>query len=351
MRSSLASSVATATSEPMYEVTEPTVIAEGLTIPWALTWLPTGEILVTERPGTLRRIGRDQKVHTISGVLHRGEGGLLGLALHPNFAKNGWLYLYLTTNDGGKVTNRVERYVYANDTLTDRTDIITGIPGANNHDGGALSFGPDGKLFVTTGDASAESNAQDTKSLAGKILRVNDDGSIPSDNPFGTAVYSYGHRNPQGLAWDSQGNLWATEHGRSGVLSGYDELNKIEKGKNYGWPNIQGDEMEGEMVIPALHSGANSTWAPASAAFVNGSVFFGGLKGAALYEAVLPTVYGEAPTLKTHLLNKYGRIRAVVVSPDKKTLFITTSNKDGRGSVKAGDDKIIRVDLAWLASN
>lgn len=208
------------------------------------------------------------------------------------------------------------------------------------HDGGRIAFGPDGFLYITTGDASQSRLAQDIRSLAGKILRIRDDGSVPSDNPFGNAVWSYGHRNPQGLAWDDRGRLWATEHGRSIPFSGYDELNLIEKGGNYGWPDIQGDRAKPDMERPIIHSGPSTTWAPAGAAFLNGSIFFGGLKGTALYQA---KITGERNiALTKHFEKAYGRIRAVVKGPDDM-LYISTSNTDGRGEARPGDDNIIRI--------
>ena len=320
----------------------PSVVAEGLRIPWSIAFLPSGDLLVTERPGTLRRIGKDGKTYTINGVRHVGEGGLLGIALHPSFEQNDWLYLYLTVQGGSGLRNLVERYRLQGDALTERTEILTGIPGSQFHDGGALAFGPDGYLYVTTGDAGESSRAQDRNSLAGKILRIAENGSIPEDNPFGNAVYSYGHRNPQGITWDDQGRLWSTEHGRSGASSGLDELNLIEKGKNYGWPVIQGDDRQEGMQPPALHSGPSVTWAPASAQYRDGSVFFGGLRGEALYEAVLSSG-SEEVRLITHFSEQLGRIRAVALGPDG-FLYITTSNTDGRGSAKRGDDKVIKID-------
>ena len=254
------------------------IVAQNLEIPWEIVFLPNGDMLVTERPGRVVRIGKDRKVYPISGVAHVGEGGLLGLALHPKFSENNFLYIYLTTQERGKVTNRVERYKFASDKLTDRQVILSGIPGASVHDGGRMAFSPDGYLYITTGEAGQEKLSQDTSNLGGKILRIRDDGSIPADNPFGNAVYSYGHRNSQGLAWDDQGQLWSTEHGRSGVASGFDELNLIEKGKNYGWPEIQGDETRKGMEKPVANSGANTTWAPSGAAFYKGSIFFSGLR-------------------------------------------------------------------------
>ncbi len=319
---------------------KPAVIAENLQVPWSVVFLPNNDILLTQRPGTLLRMsGPEQKQYVIEGVQHRGEGGLLGVALHPDFAKNNWLYLYLTTDDDNGTTNRVERYTFGNDALTGRKVILENIPGAANHDGGRIAFGPDKKLYITTGDAGTEDNAQDKNSLAGKILRLDDDGTVPSDNPFGNAVYSYGHRNPQGLTWDDSGQLWSTEHGRSGVQSGYDELNKIHKGANYGWPLIQGDETQEGMESPVLHSGSDDTWAPASATYLNGSIFFGGLRGETLYEAVLAP---GKPELVQHFAGQYGRIRDTVVGPDGM-LYFTTSNRDGRGSPAAEDDRLLRM--------
>ncbi len=316
------------------------VIAENLQIPWEIAFLPNGDVLVTERPGTLKRIGKEGHVYNIESVEHVGEGGLLGLTLHPLFAKNNWIYLYLTTKVGDGLQNRVERYRLESDHLTEKTIIIENIPGAANHDGGRIAFGPDGYLYVTTGDAGKSNFAQDTTSLAGKILRLKDDGSIPSDNPFGNAVYSYGHRNSQGLAWDNKGQLWATEHGRSGVLSGLDELNLIEKGKNYGWPVIQGDEIKTGMKSPVIQSGSDETWAPAGAVFWNGSIFFSGLRGESLYEAKI--IDGNKVSLTVHFRQEFGRIRAVALGPDGY-FYIITSNTDGRGVSKANDDKIIRI--------
>jgi len=315
------------------------IIAENLEIPWEITFLPDGDMLVTERPGRLRRI-RDNKIYIIEGVRHIGEGGLMGLAVHPKFAENNWIYLYLTTDNEGNFINKVIRYRLANDILSDRTVIIDNIPGSSFHDGGRIAFGPDGLLYVTTGDAGNEEAAQGLDSLVGKILRVKDDGSTPEDNPFGNLIYSYGHRNSQGLAWDKEGRLWATEHGRSGALSGLDEINFIEEGKNYGWPAIQGDgSMEG-MESPVIHSGTE-TWAPAGLAYLGGknSLFFGGLRGESLYQA---TMIDGKLEIKRHFRRQWGRIRAVVAGPDG-FIYISTSNTDGRGKVRQGDDKIIKI--------
>ncbi len=316
------------------------IIADNLHIPWEIAFLPDGDLLVTERPGTLKRIGKERRVYTIEGVEHIGEGGLLGMALHPRFSENQWMYLYLTARSGDSLINRVERYRFERDRLTEKTTIIDNIPGAAYHDGGRIAFGPDGYLYVSTGDSGKSNLAQDISSLAGKILRLKDDGSVPPDNPFGNATWSYGHRNSQGLAWDDKRRLWATEHGRSGILSGLDELNLIEKGKNYGWPVIQGAETKVSMESPVIQSGPDETWAPAGAAFWDGSVFFGGLRGEALYEAKF--INEREVSLQVHFRQEFGRIRAVVFGPDG-FLYLTTSNTDDRGSPKQNDDKIIRV--------
>ena len=326
-----------------------TIVARGLEIPWDVAFLPDESLLVTERPGRLSRIFSDgtKKSILVSGVKTGGEGGLLGLMLHPAFEKNQLLYLYLSApSSGGRTQNRVERHRLSGDVLLDKKTIIEGIPGALYHDGGRMEFGPDGMFYITTGDATDGQLAQDISSLAGKILRLTSEGEVPKDNPFGNAVYSYGHRNPQGITWDEKGNLWSTEHGRSGLLSGFDELNMIEKGKNYGWPIIEGDAKKESMLTPVLHSGADVTWAPASAAFYKGSVFFGGLKGETLYEAVLSDT-GKVSVLKKYFIGEYGRLRTARVGPDGM-LYVTTSNRDDRGDAREGDDKIIRINPAFL---
>jgi glucose/arabinose dehydrogenase len=316
------------------------VVADGLRIPWEIVFLPDGDMLVAERPGDIVRIGGTDGRFTVPGVEHIGEGGLLGVALHPEYARNNWVYVYLTGRMAGRLANRVERWRYDGKAFTDRAVIIDGIPAGRYHNGGRISFGPDKRLYITTGDAGHAESAQDKNSLAGKILRVKDDGGIPPDNPFGDAVWSYGHRNPQGLAWDDDGRLWSTEHGRSGILSGYDEVNLIEKGKNYGWPVIQGDETRVGMLSPSAHSGPDVTWAPAGIAYLKGRLFFAGLRGRALYAVELSD--GKIKSVADLLKDRYGRLRAVAVGPEE-FLYFSTSNTDGRGSRIAGDDKILRI--------
>jgi len=317
-------------------------IAHNLYVPWSIVFLPNDDMLVTQRDGLLKRIGKKGDTFTIRGVEETSEGGLLGVALHPDFASNNYLYLYLTTLKNGNLINRVDRYVLSGDTLKDRQTIVSDIPAANNHNGGGIAFGPDGKLYVTTGDAARRDLAQDIRSLAGKILRMNDDGLVPDDNPFGNLVWSYGHRNPQGITWDDQGRMWSVEHGPSGEWKGRgkDELNRIEKGGNYGWPVIAGDEKAEGMKSPVLHSGENMTWAPSGIAFINGSLFFAGLRGETLYHAKL----GDDGTIRLtdhYAGDEFGRLRAVAAHG--KYLYFTTSNLDGRGVPREHDDKILRI--------
>ena len=326
-----------------------TTVVRNLEIPWDIAFLPEGGMLVTERTGHVIAIALDgtQKELPVPGVKKTGEGGLLGIVLHPDFKSNRLLYLYMSApGTNGQTQNRVVRYRYENSVLTEDRVIIANIPGATYHDGGRMEFGSDGMLYITTGDATTPKIAQDKNSLGGKILRLKDDGGIPADNPFGTTVWSYGHRNPQGLAWDSAGRLWETEHGPTGEGGRCcnDEINHIQKGANYGWPAIIGGEYKAGMITPAWGS-EEDTWAPASIAYLDGTLYFGGLKGEALYAATLD---GERVVeLKTHFKGEYGRIRTVRVGPDGM-LYLTTSNRDSRGSPTAEDDRILRINPAKL---
>lgn len=312
-------------------------VADHLTIPWEIAFLPNEDMLVTERPGNLVIFSAKKTAIKIADVAHVGEGGLLGLAIHPNFSQNHWIYLYLTSKTSSGLVNRVVRYQLSQNNLQDKKIIIDNIPGAHYHDGGRIVFGPDKKLYITTGDATHSNNAQNINTLSGKILRLNDDGSIPKDNPFGNPIYCYGLRNAQGLAWDDNGNLWATDHGRSFVLSGYDELNLIKPGKNYGWPVVQGNETKAGMIPPVIQSGPNITWAPAGAIFYRDNIFFAGLRGASLYQYNIKT-----KKLQNHFFQQFGRIRAVTLH--NGYFYISTSNLDGRGKAKDADDKVIRID-------
>lgn len=332
-------------SQTQTDIPQTSIIAQNLDTPWAIAFLPDKSMLVTERPGRVRLIDADgnlqqNPVVTLNQVREYGEGGLLGITLDPDFSKNHFIYLYYTYSSNGNDTlNRVVRMVYESNKLSQEKIILDKVPGAIYHDGGRIKFGPDKLLYITAGDSQNPSLAQNQNSLAGKILRITSEGKNPPDNPFNNATYSYGHRNPQGIAWDEKGNLWQTEHGRS-APTGYDEVNLIQKGKNYGWPTIQGSETKPGMETPKKNSGPSTTWAPSGAAFVNKSLFFAGLKGETLYEAVIQK--GQVLELKEHFKNQFGRIREVVLGPDGM-LYITTSNQDSRGNPKDGDDKIIKI--------
>jgi glucose/arabinose dehydrogenase len=319
-----------------------TIVAQNLDTPWAIAFLPDGSLLVTERGGNVQLVNPQRQtvslVAHLSQVKEIGEGGLLGMVLHSHFSATHFVYVYYTYSSNDSVIfNRVVRMTYTGNTLSDEKILIDRIPSSSNHNGGRMKFGPDGFLYITTGDAENPSQAQNSNSLAGKILRVTDEGKPVEGTSL---VYSYGHRNPQGLAWDSQGNLWETEHGRSGVLSGLDEVNVIEKEKNYGWPVIQGDEIKEGMVTPVKNSGATTTWAPAGAAILGNSLYFAGLRGQRLYKA---TIQGKSLIdIKEYVANQFGRLREVIVGPDGM-LYVSTSNKDGRGNPQTGDDKILRI--------
>lgn len=315
------------------------LVSERLDIPWELVFLPSGDLLVTERLGNLLRVGIDKKIIPVSGVEHKGEGGLLGIALHPNFENNHFIYLYSTTALGNGLENRVDRYVFdsENNVLTNKKPIISGIPGASYHDGGRLAFGPDGYLYITTGDSGNPLLAQDKNSLAGKILRLEENGNIPPDNPFGNAVYSYGHRNSQGITWDENGRLWATEHGTVNM----DELNLIEKGKNYGWNLIEGDEKREGMQTPIINSGTDSVWAPTGITYYNGNLLFTGLKGEALYKYDITT-----NKITPYFQGEFGRLRTVSVKDGY--IYLLTNNKDGRGNPSIDDDRIIKIPISEI---
>lgn len=320
------------------------VIAQGLTIPWEVLFLPDGELLVTQRDGSVVLLKKGVVI-PIAGVKHTGEGGLLGAALHPEFRDNNFVYLFQTTQTEFGLINRIDRYTLKEETLLFDRTIVDALPGAMYHDGGRIMFGPDGHLYVTLGDAGDERASQDTQNLAGSILRYTAEGEIPQDNPFGNAVHSYGHRNPQGLAWDGEGALWSTEHGRSGVTSGFDELNYISKGANYGWPDFEGDE-EGEGITPPVrHSGDDTTWAPGGLAYLDGYLYIPGLRGETLYRVKLDGT--RIVAWDEFFVGEYGRLRTVTVGPDN-LLYLTTSNRDGRGRINENDDRIIRINPRLL---
>jgi glucose/arabinose dehydrogenase len=319
------------------------VLVENLHVPWEIASTPDNEMLVTLREGTLLHFSSDsvllQQID-LPHIQHTLSDGLLGLALHPNFLVNNWLYLFETIRDENeKNVNRVVRYTFDKQKgLLEPVITIDDLPAAKYHNGGRLKFGPDNMLYITTGDGDDPQTAQDVKSLGGKILRIRDDGLIPDDNPFGNAVWSYGHRNAQGLAWDKEEQLWSIEHGNVA----HDELNLIEKGGNYGWPIIQGEKTKRGLIAPVIESGANWTWAPPSVVFVGDTLYFSGLRGESLFEVTL--INSTVSELKVHLLHDLCRLRVVHQGPDG-FLYLATSNSDGQGhgTMRPGDDKIIRI--------
>ena len=325
-------------------------VAEKLTIPWSIDWLPDGSILFTERNGNLRIIQDNVLQEPLLSLGVAGvEGGLLGVTVDPDFENNNYIYLYYTYNEFLSTINKVVRYQLNDGKITEDKVLIDGIPGGPFHDGGRIQFGPDGKLYITTGEAGNPDLSQDMNSLGGKILRINSDGTIPEDNPWSESpIYSIGHRNPQGIDWDEQGNLVATEHGPSGWRgSAHDEINLIIAGKNYGWPDIIGDETKERLENPMLHTG-NDTWAPSGSEFYNGDKipqWYGKYFVATLRGSHLQMIEFENNEVISHeklFQDEFGRLRDVATGPDG-FLYILTSNQDGRGIPNPNDDKILRI--------
>ncbi len=329
-------------------------IADNLQIPWSMVFSPDGRIFFTERTGTVRVIedGKLSPNPVASFSVGGGEGGLLGIALDPNFEENHFVYLYQTYNEFLSTFNKVVRYKETGNKLGDEKILIDKIPGASYHDGGRIKFGPDGKLYITTGDAGNYNLSQDIKSPAGKILRINPDGTIPEDNPYeNSPIFSYGHRNPQGIDWDPKtGKLVSSEHGPSGERGrAHDEINVVEKGMNYGWPDIVGDEVKDGMINPLLHSG-DDTWAPSGVTFYNsdlisdwkGKFFVATLRGNHLKILDLDLNQNKVVSQENIFHGDFGRLRDVVSGPDGY-LYLLTSNNDGRGGVMENDDKILKI--------
>jgi glucose/arabinose dehydrogenase len=328
-------------------------IADNLEIPWAITWAPDETIFFTERNGNVKVIknGLVMEKPILSIDVSGGEGGLLGITLDPKFFENHFVYLYFTYSDFLSTKNKVVRYYESNLTLTEDKTVIDNIPGSSVHDGGRIKFGPDGKLYITTGEAGDPNLSQDLNSLAGKILRINSDGTIPEDNPFPhSPVFSYGHRNPQGLDWDVSGKLVATEHGPTGWRGvAHDEVNLIYPGLNYGWPKTIGSETKSGFVSPILESG-NETWAPSGAEFYygnqipqwTGKYFIATLRGNHLHMIDFDLENNQVLSQEKLFLGNFGRLRDVATGSDGY-LYLLTSNQDGRGIPNINDDKILRI--------
>jgi glucose/arabinose dehydrogenase len=333
-------------------------VVGGLAVPWSIVWAPDGRMIFTERAGRVRVYAdgklRPEPLFTVPDVESTGESGLMSLALHPRFSSNRWLYLSYAYKEKGQLV-RVVRYRETSEGLVDRKVIIENIPAAQFHAGCRIRFGPDEKLYITTGDATKRALAQRLDSLAGKTLRLNEDGTVPSDNPFvgqqgaRAEIWSYGHRNAQGLDFQPGSNLmFQTEHGPSifDGPAGGDEVNIVERGKNYGWPEIHHKQTRAGLESPLLEY--TPACAPASGMFYRGSAlaqfrgnfFFGCLRGERLIRVVLD---GRRVVSEENLLEKkYGRLRDIAEGPDG-FIYFSTSNRDGRGNPASDDDRILRL--------
>ncbi|MCS0498615.1 PQQ-dependent sugar dehydrogenase [Protaetiibacter mangrovi] len=328
---------------PVQPAGDPVVVASGLTSPWSVVLLPDapGEALVSERDtGAIEHLALDGSLHpigTVPGVVHEGEGGLLGLALLTD-DDGRWLYAYLTTASD----NRIVRMPLGDDlSLGAPQEVLTGLARARNHDGGRIAFGPDGMLYATVGDAGVPERAQDPASLNGKILRMTPEGGVPADNPTaGSLVYSLGHRNPQGLAWDDDGQLYAAEFGQDT----WDEVNRIEPGADYGWPIVEGRAGDPRFIDPVAQWPTDDA-SPSALSYVDGTFFLAGLGGERVW-ALYPRLDGTLDPV-AWFTGEYGRIREVLPAADG-TLWFVTDNTDGRGSPQAGDDRILSVRLVEL---
>ncbi|MCF8569439.1 PQQ-dependent sugar dehydrogenase [Gordonia sp. HY002] len=318
-------------TRPTSAVRADAVVAQDLDSPWSIAFYGATP-LVSERDSArvleLDAAGTPREVAVIDDVEPSGEGGLLGIAVHEDF-----LYTYFTADD----ENRVQRFPIAGDagalTLGEPETLIDDIPAASNHNGGRIAFGPDGMLYVTTGDAGEAENAQDSSSLSGKILRLTPDGAVPDDNPFpGSPVYSFGHRNPQGIAWADDGTMYASEFGQDT----WDELNVVEPGRNYGWPDVEGVADRSGFVDP-IQQWSPSEASPSGIAVVGDDILIANLRGESLRR-----VPRNGRDTSTETFTDLGRLRDVVVAPNGE-VWVVTNNTDGRGDPADGDDRIMRA--------
>ncbi len=328
---------ATVSASPQARAVTAKVLTSGLEVPWGLAFLPDGSALVSERvTARIHRVqpsGARSVVATVPGVVPGGEGGLMGLAVSPSYTTDRWVYAYFTAADD----NRVVRFHL--DTPGRRQVLLSGIPKAANHDGGRLAFGPDGMLYVGTGDAAEPSRAQSKESLGGKILRLRPDGGAAPGNPFGNAVWSMGHRNVQGLAFDPQGRLWATEFGQNR----WDEVNLITRGGNYGWPAVEGAGTGGGRFVAPKVVWRTDQASPSGLAYGGGELHVAALRGERLWE--VPVTGTDVGTPVARYRGTYGRIRTAMLEPGGHALWLTTSNCDGRGACGSRKDLVVRVPL------
>ncbi|MFE2656642.1 MULTISPECIES: sorbosone dehydrogenase family protein [unclassified Brevibacterium] len=318
-------------------LTAPEVVAENLDAPWSIAFAGSSPLVSERDTGRILELSGDRpaqvrEVGTVPDVAAAGEGGLLGLAVADDV-----LYSYFTAADG----NRIVRFPLTGDPgglgLGEPEVLLDGIPAGTTHNGGRLAFGPDGMLYATAGDAGNSASAQDRDALSGKILRLTPDGAVPEDNPFdGSYVYSYGHRNPQGLSWDEDGTMYASEFGQNA----WDELNVIEPGANYGWPEVEGmsDPGEGGEFVDPVQQWAPAEASPSGMTITGDSLLIANLRGATLREVPVT----DLSQSRTSYDGEYGRLRDVVTTPTGE-IWMLTNNTDGRGDPGPDDDRIIRI--------
>nr|WP_254367780.1 PQQ-dependent sugar dehydrogenase [Microbacterium sp. NC79] len=325
---------------PLHPAGEVTTVATGLDAPWDIVFVDDTALVSERDAGTITAVSADgtmREVATIEGIVHGGEGGVLGLAVNEAH-----LFVYSTGQNG----NRVQRFDITGEpgtlALANPMTIIDGIPSARNHNGGRIALGPDGYLYIATGDGSQTSTSQDLASLGGKILRVSTDGAIPADNPFAPSpVYSLGHRNVQGLGWAADGTMYASEFGQDT----WDELNIITPGGNYGWPEHEGVSGAAGFIDP-VQAWTTDVASPSGVAVVGGTIYIANLRGRVLREVPV----SDPSQATEHYAGVYGRLRDVQIAPDG-SLWILTNNTDGRGDPQEGDDRIVRVALTADASS
>jgi len=337
---------ATASAEPppvLLPTGAPDVLASGLAAPWSILRLPAGGVLVSERDsGRIVEVLEDGSLRVageVTGVVAGGEGGLLGLAYLPSTRERGpFVYAYHTAASDNRIVRMTLTGLPGSLALGAPEPILTGVPRAGNHNGGRIAFGPDGFLYATSGDAGDRDAAQDPASTSGKILRMTPEGRPAPGNPFDNLTWSMGHRNPQGIAWDATGRMWAAEFGQNT----WDELNRIEAGANYGWPVVEGAADDPRFVNPVMQW-PTSEASPSGLAIIGDTLFLAALRGERIW-SVAPATAGGELTATEWFRGEFGRIRDVTAGPDGSLWFIG-NNTDGRGSPREGDDRLFRVQL------